>query len=156
MTPSPRKQRHQLEHGGSTVRVARRVWFSSAHRYHQEKFSTAENQRVFGRCNTEHGHGHNYILEAFLEGPIDPQTGMLVNLIDVDHAMKQVTDPLDHQHLNFDIAYFKDKVPTTEVIAQYCFRALRSQLARAFPGLNIQLYKVRLFEIDDLWVEYAE
>jgi 6-pyruvoyltetrahydropterin/6-carboxytetrahydropterin synthase len=136
--------------------MARRISFSSAHFYNHPKFSKEKNERVFGRCFTEHGHGHNYILEAFLEGPINAQTGLLVNIIDIDKVLHQVVDPLDHQHLNFDIPYFKSRIPTTEAIAQYCYREVAARLATAFPGVEMKLYKVRLYEMDDLYVEYAE
>lgn len=145
-----------LEHSGSLTRMARKVGFSCAHLYNQAKFPEAENRRVFGRCYTEHGHGHDYVLEAFFEGPIDPATGMLANLLDVDSVLKEVTDPLDHRHLNFDIPYFKTRIPTTEVIAQYCFREIAPRLKTAFPGVPLRLYKVRLYEMDDLYVEYSE
>ncbi len=148
--------RSGLEHGGSIARMARRVGFSSAHLYRQPNFSDEDNRRIFGRCFTAHGHGHDYVLEAFLEGPIDPSTGLLANLIDVDKVLKEVTDPLDHRHLNFDIAYFKDRVPTTEIIAQHCFRELAPKLKAAFPSAPLRLYKVRLFETEDLYVEYSE
>lgn len=146
----------KLEHAGSLTRMARRIGFSSAHLYSQPRFSEAENRTAFGKCFTPHGHGHNYILEAFVEGPIDVQTGMLINLIDIDKVLKDVVGPLDHQHLNFDITYFQDKIPTTEVIAQYCFRELHTKLKAAFPQLSLKLYKIRLFEMDDLYVEYSE
>lgn len=136
--------------------MARKVAFSSAHLYHQPKFSHDENQKVFGRCYTENGHGHNYVLEAFISGPIDSRTGLIVNLIDVDRALLAVTDPLDHQHLNFDIDYFKERIPTTEIIAQYCFRQIGIELAKEFPRANLKLEKVRLYETDDLYAEYAE
>lgn len=146
----------KLEHAGSMVRMARWTSFSCAHLYSQPRFSDQENRAVFGRCYTPHGHGHNYVLEAHLEGCIDSRTGLLINLLDIDRALKIVVDPLDHQHLNFDVPYFKDKIPTTEVLAQYCFRELRSHLATAFPDVGLTLLKVRLFEADDLYVEYSE
>jgi len=134
--------------------MARRISFSSAHLYRQPKWSSELNAQVFGRCFTESGHGHNYTLEAFFEGPIDHETGLLINLLDVDQVMKKVIDPLDHQHLNFDIEYFRDVVPTTEVIAQYCFHQIESALRQDFPNVPVRLTKLRLFEMDDLYVEY--
>ncbi|MCM2281284.1 MAG: 6-carboxytetrahydropterin synthase [Bdellovibrionaceae bacterium] len=145
-----------LEHAGTQVRMARRTSFSSAHLYSQPAFSEAQNRETFGRCFTPHGHGHNYVLEAFFDGPIQDAHGMLVNLIDIDQVLKAVVDPLDHQHLNFDIAYFKDKIPTTEIIAQYCFRELLARLNASFANVPISLCKVRLYELDDLFVEYSE
>jgi 6-pyruvoyltetrahydropterin/6-carboxytetrahydropterin synthase len=132
------------------IRMSRKVYFASAHRYFQREFSHEENQKVFGACYTDHGHGHNYVLEAFFEGPINPQTGLLVNLVDVDKILKGVIAPLDHHHLNFDVPYFKDVIPTTENIARYCF----DKVLEGSKGLPARLYKVRLFENEDLWVDY--
>lgn len=140
---------------GRIVRMARRAAFSSAHFYSNKSFSAQENQKTFGRCFTEHGHGHNYILEAYFEGPINADTGLIVNLIDVDILLKEVVDHLDHHHLNFDIPEFMNIVPTTEVLARYCFSKVQSETQKRFNSL-MRLYKVRLFEAEDLWVEYGE
>lgn len=140
-----------LENIGRAVILARKTEFSSGHLYHQPKFSEEKNKEVFGRCFTPHGHGHNYTLQAFFRGEIDGDSGMVVNLTDVDHVLKEVTDPLDHQHLNFDIPFFKTHVPTTENIARYCF----DEIAKRIGAIRMKLVKVRLFEMDDLWVEYS-
>jgi 6-pyruvoyltetrahydropterin/6-carboxytetrahydropterin synthase len=131
--------------------VARRRLFSSAHFYAQQRFSRDENLQHFGRCYTAYGHGHNYVLEAFIEGPIDPDTRLVMNLSDLDHLLWKVTDPLDHHHLNFDIQEFKEKVPTTENIALYLKRELEKELQLSHPKLKLN--RLRLFETDDLWVE---
>lgn len=131
--------------------IARKVHFSSAHFYNQEKFSHEENLRVFGRCYTPYGHGHNYVLEAFIEGPIDPATRLVMNLFDLDRILKNVVDHLDHQHLNFDVAYFKSTIPTTENISFYLWGITKAALSKEFP--NLSLNRIRLFETDDLWVE---
>lgn len=134
------------------ARLARRVYFSSAHRYHSPALSEEENKSVFGSCYSPYGHGHNYILEAYFEGPIDPTTGMVINLSQVDEILKEVVQPLDHHHLNFDVDYFKNRVPTTENIAIYCHDKINEHL----KGLqNLKLFKVRLFEGEDLWVDYG-
>ena len=115
------------------VLVARRRAFSSAHFYHQEKFSEEENRDVFGRCFTPNGHGHNYVLEVFVAGPIDPETRLVVNLGDLDGILFRVTDPLDHHHLNFDIPEFATTVPTTENIAHYLRDKFIKELALHHP-----------------------
>jgi 6-pyruvoyltetrahydropterin/6-carboxytetrahydropterin synthase len=129
--------------------LSRRIGFSSAHRYYQKKFSEEKNKQVFGRCYTEYGHGHNYILEVTLGGEVDKDTGMVINLVDVDRILKEVTDPLDHQHLNFDVPAFKETVPTTENIAKHCFFEVKKRLP---TGVN--LVRTRLFENDSLWADY--
>src|SRR5438067_227142 len=110
--------------------LTRRITFSSAHRYYQKKFTEAQNKKIFGRCYTPYGHGHNYVLELTISGPIDADTGMVMNLVDVDSILKDVTDPLDHQHLNHDVLAFADTVPTTENIAKYCYDELSKLLPK--------------------------
>lgn len=134
------------------VSLARKVFFSSAHRYFNKNLSESENKSIFGKCYSEHGHGHNYALVAYIRGPINNDTGMVMNLRDVDEILKSVTSKLDHKHLNYDVAEFKDIVPTTEVIAQFLYR----QLAQKISSYQIHLEKVRLYETDNLWAEYFE
>lgn len=141
LDPSPKAQ------------LVRRVHFSSAHRYFAPELSEDENRSTFGLCYSQHGHGHNYILDAHFQGPIDPITGMIINLADVDQILKQVTNALDHHHLNQDVPEFKDKVPTTENIACYLYNKIQQAL-QVRPG--IELSRVRLYEADDLWVDYGK
>ena len=58
----------------------RRFAFSAGHRYWVDAWSAAENERVFGRLTVPHG--HNYTLDVTVRGPIDPQTGMVIDLGD--------------------------------------------------------------------------
>ena len=76
---------------------------------------------------------------------------MVMNLKDLDSLLKEVTAPLDHHHLNLDVEYFRERVPTTENIARFCYEELRRRLA--VPG--VRLVKVRLLEGSDLWVDYT-
>lgn len=140
---------------GKIVRMSRRANFSSAHLYSSPEFSESENKATFGKCFTEHGHGHNYLLEAFFEGKIDEKSGLIINLLDIDELLKVLTDKLDHQHLNFDVPEFRDIVPTTENLARFCFQTIEKLRIGKMPNVPMKLYKVRLFENDDLWVEYG-
>ena len=133
------------------ITLSRRVHFSSGHRYFNPAWSDEENKKVFGSSYSEHGHGHNYILEAQVKGPVEPQTGMVINLTDLDNILKNVSDLLDHKHLNDSVEYFKDITPTTENIAKFCFDKINSQLKEVSKAT---LYKVRVFEGDDLWADY--
>ena len=92
-----------------------------AHCYHNPNWSEEKNAKVFGPCNNPYGHGHNYELEVTISGPVDPDTGMVINLSDLDKILKQeIMEPLDHRHLNHEVAHFQTNVPTTEEIAIYC------------------------------------
>ena len=131
------------------AQLIRRVHFSSGHRYFNKNWSEEKNKEVFGLCYSSHGHGHNYILETYLSGSVQPETGMIMNLRDVDYFLKEVISPLDHKFLNEEVREFREKVPTTENIAQYCFDKLSEKLT------SVHLDKVRLFETEDLWVDYG-
>lgn len=123
--------------------------FSTAHIYKQAAFSEAKNREVFGACYSDHGHGHNYTLEIFVEGPIDAATGLVVNVNDLDVVLKKVCDPFDHKHISFDVPAFRDVVPTTENLVTYFFEQSACELKNALPALTLN--RIRLFETDDLW-----
>jgi 6-pyruvoyltetrahydropterin/6-carboxytetrahydropterin synthase len=127
--------------------LTKRIEFAAAHRYHNEAWDAATNRRVFGPCNNEPGHGHNYLLEVTVAGPVDPHTGMVVNLFDLKVVLQDVLEEFDHKHLNLDSPYFKGLIPTTENIAT----VLWDRLARR-PEL-IRLERVRLYEEEDLWAD---
>jgi 6-pyruvoyltetrahydropterin/6-carboxytetrahydropterin synthase len=131
------------------VTICRKVIFSCGHRCYRPDLSESENQRLYGSAYSEHGHGHNYELKAYVEGWIEPETGMVINLRDLDSVLKEVIEPLDHHHLNFDVPYFEETVPTSENIAAYCF----AEIALRLKDLPVKLKKVRLVESPALWVD---
>ena len=94
--------------------LTRRYMFSASHRLHSDEMSEAENRATYGKCNNPYGHGHNYMLEVTVSGPVDDQTGMVCNLVDLDgFVQNQILDRYDHQNLNL-LAEFAKQVPTTE------------------------------------------
>jgi 6-pyruvoyltetrahydropterin/6-carboxytetrahydropterin synthase len=133
----------------SLTRIARRKSFQCMHRYAVDKWTDEQNAAEFGACFTPHGHGHNYDLEVFFEGKVDAQTGMVVNLADVDALLKRVISPLEGKHLNLEVPEFKAQVPTTETLASYLAQSLIKNMS--FTG--VRLVKVRLYEYENLWVD---
>ncbi len=135
------------------IRITRVVGFSAAHRYHVDALSDEENRRLFGKCNRPHGHGHNYRLEVTVGGPVDPVTGMVMNLADLDRLLRvQVVEPLDHSFLNYDVEYFAAVVPTCENIVLW----LRDLLDPTLGAIGISLKRLRLYESDVLFAEVDE
>ena len=131
------------------VELGRRYRFAASHRLHSPHLSEDENYRVFGKCNNPYGHGHNYVLEASFSGGIDPATGMIANLSDLDaFVQRQVLDEFDHRSLNEDVAAFRDKVPTTENLCMEIFRRLKT-----FP--NAKLERIRIEETGKNSFEFA-
>jgi len=131
------------------VELGRRYRFAASHRLHSPHLSEEENYRVFGKCNNPYGHGHNYVLEVSLSGKIDPATGMIANLADLDAFVERhVLEELDHRSLNEDVAVFRDMVPTTENLCIEIFNRLQ-----CFP--HAKLERVRIQETANNSFEFA-
>ncbi|MGA9063240.1 MAG: 6-carboxytetrahydropterin synthase [Terracidiphilus sp.] len=106
----------------------RRYLVSASHRLHTPALTAEENRRVYGRCNNAHGHGHNYVVEVLVGGSVDAETGMVVDLVALDAAVRElVLQRFDHANLNLD-PLFADRVPTTENLCKTIFVLLRDAL----------------------------
>jgi len=129
--------------------LTRRYMFSASHRLHSDQLSAEENRATYGKCNNPYGHGHNYIVEVTVSGPVDGQTGMVCNLVDLDGFVRgQVLERYDHQNLNL-LPEFADKVPTTENLCIAIYEILKRGFAKA------HLQKVRIEETMMNSFEYA-
>ncbi len=121
------------------MKVCRRETFNSAHRLFREDWSDEKNLEVFGKCSYPNYHGHNYALEVWLEGEIDPETGFVIDLKELKHIiLDSVIDRFDHRNLNLDCIEFKGINPTTENIAQVIWNILREQIDPKFD-IEVQL-----------------
>jgi 6-pyruvoyltetrahydropterin/6-carboxytetrahydropterin synthase len=124
------------------VRITRRATFAAAHILRRPEWSDEKNREVFGACVTDHG--HNYVVEVTVGGPVDPETGMVVNLRHVDAVLhREFIASVDHRHLNRDVDFLKDINPTAENIALAAFRRLESHFKPA------RLVKVRVVESEN-------
>ena len=131
------------------IELGRRYHFAASHRLHSERLSAEENCRVFGKCNNPFGHGHNYVMEISVSGNVDPATGMIANLADLDGFVeRQVLDAFDHKSLNEEVPVFRDKVPTTENLCIEIFQRLKT-----FPKAKLE--RVRVEETGKNSFEYA-
>jgi 6-pyruvoyltetrahydropterin/6-carboxytetrahydropterin synthase len=129
--------------------LTKRYWFSASHRLHSESMTDRENQAVYGKCNNPHGHGHNYALEVTVAGPVDPKTGMVCNLADLDDFVNsKILERFGHENLN-TLQEFQGVVPTTENL---CIE-LYNILERGFR--HAQIEKVRMEETMLNSFEYA-
>ena len=108
--------------------LGRRYGFSASHRLFCASLSEAENQRVYGKCANPFGHGHNYTVEVVVGGELNPVTGMVCDLTELDGTVRrEVLEPFDHQNLN-TLGAFRDRVPTTENLLLEIERRLRRAL----------------------------
>lgn len=131
------------------MRVCRKANFNAAHRLFRADWTDEKNQAVFGKCNNPNFHGHNYTLEVWIDGEIDPETGYVIDLKIVKDLIKsEIQERFDHRNLNLDCPEFADLIPTAENISVVCFNLLRTKLDRKY-GLTI-----RLWETENNVVEY--
>jgi 6-pyruvoyltetrahydropterin/6-carboxytetrahydropterin synthase len=129
--------------------LTRRYLFSASHRLHCDGMSAQENQAVYGKCNNPHGHGHNYCVEVTVAGQVDPRTGMVCNLVDLDSFVhEKILERFDHQNLN-TLEEFRGIVPTTENLCVEVFDILETDFHHA------QVDRVRIEETMLNSFEYA-
>jgi 6-pyruvoyltetrahydropterin/6-carboxytetrahydropterin synthase len=126
----------------------RRYMLSASHRLHADALTADQNRAAYGKCNNPHGHGHNYVVEVFVRGPVDPETGMVINLAVLDEVVrKQVVDRFDHTNLNLD-PLFANRVPTTENLCRTVFGILKEALPSG------RLDYVRVEETENNFFQY--
>jgi len=124
--------------GSLHVELGRRYHFAASHRLHSAQLSEAENCRIYGKCNNPYGHGHNYTVEVRFSGKIDPATGMIANLADLDAFVNErVIEPFDHRSLQDEVPVFREAVPTTENLCIEIFQRLKT-----FPIAKLEAVRV--------------
>ena len=136
------------------IRVTRRYRFAASHRLHSRELSEAANGDLYGKCNNPYGHGHDYVLDVTLEGPLDRATGRVCNPATFDRLMTDsVLRDFDHKNLNEDVPEFAAAVPTSENLTEVIEARLRDSWDTAFPagwprlrGVRIQETKRNSFE----------
>jgi 6-pyruvoyltetrahydropterin/6-carboxytetrahydropterin synthase len=118
--------------------LSRRYHFSASHRLNTDAFDAAKNREVFGKCNNPHGHGHNYTVQVTLSGKVDPLTGMVCNLADLDaFARTNLIDRFDHMNLN-TLDCFANSVSTTENLSMEIYRIFQNFTAARLENVHIE------------------
>jgi 6-pyruvoyltetrahydropterin/6-carboxytetrahydropterin synthase len=118
--------------------LSRRYHFVASHRLHTEAYDAAKNQTVYGKCNNPHGHGHNYTVQVTLSGQVDPATGMVCNLADLDaFAQRNLLDRFDHQNLN-TLDCFQNSVSSTENLTMEIYRIFLAFRAAHLEHISIE------------------
>ena len=139
------------------IRVTRRYEFSASHRLHVPGLPEDENQRLYGKCNNPFGHGHNYVLEVSVRGPVDERSGRAVDPAALDRLVRErVLQVFDHRNLNEEVETFSRLVPTTENLGLLIHERLKQSWTGAFPGAWPQLEKVRIAETERNIFEVSE
>lgn len=123
------------------VKVSRRAHFNAAHRLYRPDWDDDRNWEVFGKCNNPNFHGHNYELIVSVTGPIDPETGYVMDMKDLkDLIRSEVEDHMDHKNLNLEVPEFRDLNPTAENIVVVIWKRLRPHLPDSCD-LEVQLFE---------------
>lgn len=123
---------------GIKLSLTRRYRFSASHRLHSPKLSEQENLKLYGKCSNPLGHGHNYVVEVTLTGLVDPATGMVANLGDLDPFVeREVIEAFDQKNLNEEVPEFRKSVPTTENVVREIYRRLSK-----FPAARLERVRV--------------
>ena len=131
------------------MKVCRRVNFNAAHRLYRKDWSDEKNDAIFGKCNNPNFHGHNYVMEVWIEGDIDPETGYVIDLkILKDIIKEEIVERFDHKNLNLDCSEFENLIPTAENIILVSWNLLRSRLNEKFK------LKLKLWETENNIFEY--
>jgi 6-pyruvoyltetrahydropterin/6-carboxytetrahydropterin synthase len=132
-------------------RVTRRYAFAASHRLHAGELSQEENRRLYGKCNNPYGHGHNYVVDVSVRGPLQADTGRAVDIAALDELVRrEVLRPLDHHNLNREVAVFARAsaplVPTSENLGLEICRGLKRNWKEVFPDEWPKLEKIRIGE----------
>src|SRR5690606_2281167 len=115
--------------------------FNAAHRLYRKDWDDEKNFEVFGKCSNPNFHGHNYELEVGVSGPVDPETGFVMNLKELARILKEeVENPFDHKNLNIEVPEFKDLNPTVENIAVVIWKKLRKRIDSKYR-ITVKLYE---------------
>ena len=131
------------------ISLTRRYRFSAGHRLYIKGLSDEENLRIFDTCSNPNGHGHDYYLEVKVAGPIDIETGMVVNLSELDRMVEDTISELDYKRLDLEVPHFREHQPTGENIAEYLWEKLRD-------GLSEKLVHLRLSETSSSYFEFFD
>jgi 6-pyruvoyltetrahydropterin/6-carboxytetrahydropterin synthase len=131
------------------VAVYRKAHFNAAHRLHNPSWNDLQNKEVFGLCNNEYFHGHNYELEVKIVGEVNPDTGYVYDLGKLGNLIKTyVEQKLDHKNLNIEVEEFKTLIPSAEHIAFVIYNTLRPHIEAEYDMF------IKLWETPRNYVEY--
>ena len=132
------------------ITVSRKAHFNAAHRLNNKNWSDEKNQKIFGKCNYQNYHGHNYELIVSVTGKINPETGYVIDMGELKKIIKnEIEERLDHKNLNLDVPYFSNTIPSAENICIYIHDILRDNIDSQFK------LSVRLYETPRNFVEYS-
>ena len=130
--------------------ITRRAQFCIAHRVYNPQWDDKKNFEMFGKCSYPNYHGHNLTLEVTVVGPVDKETGFVMNLTRLKEIINRViVEPMDHRNLNLDVPFMKGVIPSMENLIIKIWEQLQPHIPP--PA---KLYKLKLIETDNNIIEY--
>lgn len=131
--------------------ITRRERFSAAHRLFRADWDDEKNMEVFGPCSNPNWHGHNYELFVTVKGPIDPETGFVINIKKLSRLIREhIIDKIDHKNMNTEVDFMQGRLASTENLAA----AIWEELEQPVADLGIHLYRIKITETENNYVEY--
>lgn len=133
------------------IYITRRERFTAAHRLFKAEYSNEKNLEIFGKCSNPNWHGHNYQLFITIKGEVNPETGFLMNLVDLkDIIRKKIISKVDHKNLNLEVDFLSGKFTSTEVLAVSIWNELEKEITEK----GAKLHCVKISETENNSVEY--
>jgi 6-pyruvoyltetrahydropterin/6-carboxytetrahydropterin synthase len=134
----------------AVVFVTRQVHFNAGHRLYNPSRGRAWNEKVYGSCANPNGHGHNYVLEVTVRGVPDPETGYVLDLVELKRIVeKAVVGPCDHRNLNKDVPFLRGVIPTTENLVVAFWGRIAPRIKSG------TLHSLRLYETPRNFADYV-
>jgi len=129
--------------------ITRREVFSASHRLWNSDLTEDQNIELFDKCANPNGHGHNFILEVTVTGDMKNESGYVMDIKKLKAVIrKEIISKVDHKHLNYDVDFLNDKIPTAENIVSAFWQVLENKISGA------KLSAIRLHETENNMVEY--
>ena len=127
--------------------ITKKYHFCASHKYGNSNWSEEKNYEVFGK--DYNNHGHNYILEVSVTGPIDPESGWLVDLQKLNVLVRsKIVDVIDHTQIEKDIDWFKGKQPSSENILVWAWNEIAPRMEQG------TIHRLRLVETHSIFTDY--
>ncbi|MCG8310575.1 MAG: 6-carboxytetrahydropterin synthase [Cytophagales bacterium] len=134
------------------IYISRDVHFCAAHKLYNEKWSKEKNEEVFGACANENWHGHNFDMTVTVKGPVDPETGFVINFKDLKRIVnEEILDKVDHKNLNLDVDFMRGKLTSCENLIVEFWKILEPRIKK---NSNARLHCIKLKETNNNYAEY--
>ena len=136
------------------IYLSRDAHFCAAHKLYNEKWSKEKNEEVFGACANENWHGHNFDMTVTVKGPIDPDTGFVMNFKDLNRIIKkEILEKVDHKNLNLDVDFMQGKLTSCENLILEFWKILESKI-NEITNRETKLHCIKLKETNKNYAEY--